>query len=73
MLPVIAKRMSAPVRVIPLPPVKSSKNYRWSNKPGAAAPIDILAATHAYVFIPVPSIIIRGVGYISCWWRDRGW
>jgi len=60
-----------PVRMISLVVVKPGISYRVGNHPSAAAPIYILAAAHAHIFIPVPNIILRSIGNVSGRWRNR--
>ena len=67
--PMVGPCMSAPSRMISLPAVESPKYHSIADNPCASIPIHILVTVQAYVFIPIPSIIGRGVG--SDW--HRGW
>src|ERR1035437_692204 len=67
--PMVRPCMSAPSRMISLPAVESPKYHSIADDPCAGIPVYILVTVRAYVFIPIPSIIRRGVGSD----RHRGW
>ena len=67
---VIGNCVSAPFRMISLPPVKSPKHHSITDNPSPGVPVHILVTVQADIFISIPNITLRGIGHDRHWdWR----